>query len=45
MSFFQDPPRLGNQFSEDRALRSHLERVHPDPRAGTALAMDEPLSV
>ena len=30
MSFFQDAPRLGNQFHEDRVLRRYLERVLPD---------------
>ena len=29
MSFFQDPPRLGNQFHEDRVLRSLLARILP----------------
>ncbi len=29
MAFFQDPPRLGNQFAEDRVLRSYLTRVMP----------------
>jgi alkylation response protein AidB-like acyl-CoA dehydrogenase len=27
MAFFQDPPRLGNQFDDDRLLREHLERT------------------
>jgi acyl-CoA dehydrogenase len=27
--FIQDPPRLGNQYDEDRVLRSHLRRVLP----------------
>ena len=25
-SFFQDPPRLGNQYDDDRVLRSFLRR-------------------
>ncbi|WNG27334.1 acyl-CoA dehydrogenase [Cystobacter fuscus] len=29
MSFFQEPPRLGNQYDEDVLLRSYLERVLP----------------
>ena len=29
MAFFQDPPTLGNQFHDDRVLRSHLARVLP----------------
>ncbi|WNG17832.1 acyl-CoA dehydrogenase family protein [Cystobacter fuscus] len=29
MSFFQEPPRLGNQYDEDILLRSYLERVLP----------------
>jgi alkylation response protein AidB-like acyl-CoA dehydrogenase len=28
-SFFQAPPRLGNQFDEDRVLRTYLARVLP----------------
>ena len=28
--FFQDPPRLGNQYDDDRVLRSYLHRVLPD---------------
>jgi alkylation response protein AidB-like acyl-CoA dehydrogenase len=27
MPFFQDPPELGNQYRDDRALQGHLERV------------------
>lgn len=27
--FFQDPPQLGNQFDDDRVLRSYLTRVLP----------------
>ena len=30
MSFLQDPPRLGNQFNEDRVLRSLLGRLVPE---------------
>ena len=29
MSFFQDPPRLGNQYDGDELLREYLERVLP----------------
>jgi acyl-CoA dehydrogenase len=29
MSFFQDPPRLGNTFASDALLREHLERTLP----------------
>lgn len=29
MAFFQDPPRLGNQYDEDRVLRAYLERALP----------------
>src|SRR5262245_53305449 len=29
MSFFQDPPRLGNQYDDDRVLRAYLRRVLP----------------
>jgi acyl-CoA dehydrogenase len=29
MAFFQAPPALGNQFTDDRVLRSHLARVLP----------------
>ncbi|HEY1905331.1 MAG TPA: acyl-CoA dehydrogenase family protein [Myxococcaceae bacterium] len=31
MDFFQDPPRLGNQYDGDLLLRSWLERTLPDP--------------
>jgi alkylation response protein AidB-like acyl-CoA dehydrogenase len=35
MSFFQEPPRLGNQYDDDALLRSYLDRVLPrDMRAG-----------
>jgi acyl-CoA dehydrogenase len=35
MSFFQDPPRLGNQYDDDALLRGYLERVlPPDMKAG-----------
>jgi alkylation response protein AidB-like acyl-CoA dehydrogenase len=35
MSFFQEPPRLGNQYDEDVLLRSYLDRVlPPDLKAG-----------
>ncbi|MET0401347.1 MAG: acyl-CoA dehydrogenase, partial [Cystobacter sp.] len=35
MSFFQEPPRLGNQYDEDVLLRGYLERVlPPDMKAG-----------
>ncbi len=30
MSFLQEPPRLGNQHSDDPVLRSYLRRVLPD---------------
>jgi alkylation response protein AidB-like acyl-CoA dehydrogenase len=30
MSFFQDPPQLGNQYREDRALQRYLARVLPE---------------
>ncbi len=30
MAFFQDPPRLGNQFDDDPMLGDHLARVLPD---------------
>lgn len=30
MSFVQSPPELGNQFDDDRVLRSYLHRVLPD---------------
>ena len=29
MSFFQEPPRLGNQYDEDVLLRGYLARVLP----------------
>lgn len=29
MEFFQTPPSLGNQYADDRVLRSHLKRVLP----------------
>ena len=29
MSFFQEPPRLGNQYDDDALLRGYLERVLP----------------
>ncbi len=29
MSFFQDPPRLGNQYDDDALLREYLDRVLP----------------
>src|SRR5437870_3871016 len=31
MAFFQDPPRLGNQFDDDPMLGDHLARVLPAP--------------
>ena len=31
MDFFQEPPRLGNQYDGDRLLRSWLERTLPEP--------------
>ncbi|WP_434391542.1 acyl-CoA dehydrogenase family protein [Melittangium boletus] len=35
MSFFQDPPRLGNQYDDDALLRGYLDRVLPrDMKAG-----------
>ena len=30
MPFFQDPPRLGNQYRGDRVLRSLLARMLPE---------------
>ena len=30
MAFNQSPPALGNQYSDDRVLRSYLARVLPD---------------
>jgi alkylation response protein AidB-like acyl-CoA dehydrogenase len=30
MKFFQDPPRLGNQFTADRVMQSYLARVVPE---------------
>ena len=30
MAFFQDPPRLDNQYDDDRVLRGYLARVLPD---------------
>ena len=30
MAFLQAPPSLGNQFDDDRVLRSYLARVLPD---------------
>src|SRR6186997_1536358 len=30
MAFFQDPPRLGNQYRDDRVLRSMLARKLPE---------------
>lgn len=30
MAFFQTPPSIGNQFDDDRVLRSYLARVLPD---------------
>lgn len=38
MPFFQDPPEIGNQFVEDRVLRSYLARALP----GDARAAIEP---
>ena len=38
MAFFQDPPRLGNQYDEDPLLREYLARVMPPD----ALAKMEP---
>jgi acyl-CoA dehydrogenase len=29
MPFRQEPPRLGNQYEDDRALRSYLKRTLP----------------
>ena len=36
MAFFQDPPRLGNQYDDDALLREYLERAFP-PDARTRL--------
>ncbi|HET7824066.1 MAG TPA: acyl-CoA dehydrogenase family protein, partial [Anaeromyxobacter sp.] len=33
MSFFQDPPRLGNTFASDPLLREYLDRTLPPPVA------------
>ena len=30
MAFFQTAPTLGNQYTDDRVLRSYLARVLPD---------------
>ncbi|MCA9623913.1 MAG: acyl-CoA dehydrogenase, partial [Myxococcales bacterium] len=30
MAFFQDPPRLGNQYQDDRVLRSYLAHTLPE---------------
>ncbi|HZS40933.1 MAG TPA: acyl-CoA dehydrogenase family protein [Polyangia bacterium] len=30
MAFFQDPPRLGNQYDDDALLREYLDRALPD---------------
>jgi alkylation response protein AidB-like acyl-CoA dehydrogenase len=30
MPFFQEPPRLGNQYDDDALLREYVERVFPD---------------
>ncbi|AKT39142.1 acyl-CoA dehydrogenase family protein [Chondromyces crocatus] len=37
MAFFQDPPALGNQFDEDRALRSYLSRALPSDVHGAVI--------
>ncbi len=34
MAFFQTPPELGNQFTEDPLLQSYLERVLPEEMRG-----------
>jgi alkylation response protein AidB-like acyl-CoA dehydrogenase len=42
MSFLQDPPRIGNQWREDRALRRLLERRLPaDVLAGIEPSLDQ----
>jgi alkylation response protein AidB-like acyl-CoA dehydrogenase len=42
MDFFQSPPRLGNQYADDRVLRSHLARALPAPLLdAVAPALDE----
>ena len=42
MAFYQDPPRLGNQYEEDRVLRSYLSRaLPPDVRAAIAPSLSE----
>lgn len=45
MAFFQSAPSLGNQFTDDRVLRSHLSRVLPEDVLreidGTLAAMGE----
>ena len=42
MAFFQAPPSIGNQFDEDRVLRSYLARVLPDEvRRDVAPALGE----
>jgi acyl-CoA dehydrogenase len=42
MAFFQSPPGLGNQYRDDRVLRSHLARVVPaDVLAAVESELDE----
>ena len=45
MAFFQEPPRLGNQYDADRLLRQYIERTVPNeaqPQVGEDLrAMGE----
>ncbi|HSN96789.1 MAG TPA: hypothetical protein VLS89_00780, partial [Candidatus Nanopelagicales bacterium] len=42
MAFFQDPPALGNQLDDDRALRSYLSRaLPPDVRAAIMPSLRE----
>ncbi len=41
MAFFQAPPELGNQFRDDRVLRSYLARVfEPEARAQATVELD-----
>src|SRR6476646_7761338 len=41
MRFFQDPPALGNQYADDRVLRSYLARtLPPDVRREVEPALD-----
>jgi len=37
VEFFQEPPRLGNQYRADRVLRSYLARALPQEASGKAI--------